>query len=171
MKQKISFALIFVGISIFAQRFGYVDTDYVLKNLPAYQQAQDRLNKQTEHWEVEITQHQSELDEMINALNNEKIILSEEKIKEREKEIVEKKKNIADLEQKRYGPKGDLISAQLSFIKPLQDQIYNAVNKVAKRRNYGFVFDKGNGDLILIFSDPKYDISEEVLKTLKENNK
>lgn len=168
MKLKISFIFLFAGIFIFAQRFGYVDTDYILKNLPAYNQAQERLEQQTQNWENEIAQHQSELDEMINTLNNEKIILSDEKVSEREKEILEKKNFIAELQQKRYGPKGDLINSQLNFIKPLQDQIYNAVNKVAKRRNYGFVFDKGNGDLILIFSDPKYDISQEVLKTLKE---
>lgn len=168
MKTKFCLLLLLISISSFAQRFGYVDTSYILKKLPSYLQAQERLNRQADSWEKEIENHKIELENMIVSLNNEKIILTKEKITEREEKIEAKRKAISELEQKYYGPEGELIKAQINYIKPIQNEIYNIVNQVAKRRNYSFIFDKGNGDLIMLYSDPKYDISEEVLRKLKE---
>lgn len=166
LKIKFFFLLIFFSVFTFAQRFGYVDTDYVLSNLPAYGNAQKQLETQANNWAQEIENLQSVLEQMRQELETERILLTKEKIKEKEDKIQEKKEEIKKLQVKRYGPDGDMINTRKKLVKPIQDQVYNAVNKVAKRRNYSFVFDKANGDLIMIYSDPKFDISEEVLKTL-----
>ncbi|MBV7441199.1 OmpH family outer membrane protein [Weeksellaceae bacterium TAE3-ERU29] len=166
LKYKIIPIFALISIFSFAQRFGYVDTDYVLENLPSYRTAQQQLQTQAENWAKEIENHQTQLEKMQQELEAERILLTKEKIQEREEKIVEKKEEIKKLQDKRYGPKGDMISSRMNLVKPIQDQVFNAVNKVAKKRNYSFIFDKANGDLIMLYSDPKYDISEEVLRTL-----
>ena len=166
LKYKIIPIFALISIFSFAQRFGYVDTGYVLENLPSYKTAQQQLQTQAENWAKEIENHQTQLEKMQQELEAERILLTKEKIQEREEKIVEKKEEIKKLQDKRYGPKGDMISSRMNLVKPIQDQVFNAVDKVAKRRNYSFVFDKANGDLIMLYSDPKYDISEEVLRTL-----
>ncbi|MRI62572.1 OmpH family outer membrane protein [Ornithobacterium rhinotracheale] len=166
LKFKFFSLLFFLSVVTFAQRFGYVDTDYVLSNLPAYANAQKQLENQALNWAKEIENQQGVLEQMSQELETERILLPKEKVQEREAKINEKREEIKKLQLKRYGPNGDMINARKNLVKPIQDQIYNAVDKVAKRRNYSFVFDKANGDLIMIYSDPKFDISEEVLKTL-----
>uniref|UniRef100_UPI0039A5381D OmpH family outer membrane protein n=1 Tax=Ornithobacterium rhinotracheale TaxID=28251 RepID=UPI0039A5381D len=166
LKFKLFFLLIFLSIFTFAQRFGYVDTDYVLSNLPSYASAQKQLETQALNWAKEIESHESVLEQMLQELESERILLPKEKVQEREQAIQAKREEINQLKIKRYGPEGDMINARRNLVKPIQDQVYNAVDKVAKRRNYSFIFDKANGDLIMIYSDPKFDISEEVLKTL-----
>lgn len=165
-KLKFFSLFLLLSASVFAQRFGYVDTDYVLESLPAYKNAQSKLELQAKNWAKEIENHQQELERMTLDFENEKILLTEEKIEEKEKEIAEKKQEIAKLQEQHYGPHGDMITSRKNLVKPIQDQIFNAVTKVAKKRKYGFIFDKANGDLTMLYSDPKYDISEEVLKTL-----
>lgn len=165
-KYKLIPIFLLLSCSIFAQRFGYVDTDYILENLPAYENAQSKLNLQSENWAKEIENHQNQLEEMVADFESEKILLTDEKIKERQDKITEKREEIIQLQEKRYGPNGDMINARKNLVKPIQDKIFNAVNKVAKKRNYSFIFDKANGDLVMLISDPKYDISEEVLKIL-----
>ncbi|MRJ07658.1 OmpH family outer membrane protein [Ornithobacterium rhinotracheale] len=166
LKFKFFSLLFFLSVVTFAQRFGYVDTDYVLSNLPAYANAQKQLENQALNWAKEIENQQGVLEQMSQELETERILLPKEKVQEREAKINEKREEIKKLQLKRYGPNGDMFNARKNLVKPIQDQIYNAVDKVAKRRNYSFVFDKANGDLIMIYSDPKFDISEEVLKTL-----
>lgn len=166
LKYKFFSLLILLSVLTFAQRFGYVDTEYVLSNLPAYANAQKQLENQALNWAKEIENQESVLGQMQQELETERILLTKEKIQEREELIKTKKEEINQLKIKRYGPQGDMINARRNLVKPIQDQVYNAVDKVAKRRNYSFVFDKANGDLIMIYSDPKFDISEEVLKTL-----
>lgn len=165
-KYKILSLFFFLSIITFAQRFGYVDTDYVLNNLPSYKKAQKQLDDQANNWAKEIEVMRDSLELMKQELDAERILLTKEKVEEREKLINEKKEEIKKLEDKRYGPNGDMISARINLVKPIQDQVFNAVDAVAKRRRYSFVFDKANGDLIMLYSDPKYDISEEVLKKL-----
>ena len=166
LKYKLIPIFALISILSFAQRFGYVDTDYVLENLPSYRTAQQQLQTQAENWAKEIENHQTQLDRMQQELEAERILLTKEKIQEREEKIIAKKEEIKKLQDKRYGPKGDMISTRINLVKPIQDRVFNAVNRVAKKRNYSFIFDKANGDLIMLYSDPKYDISEEVLRTL-----
>lgn len=171
MKKKILIVIALVlNVFAYAQRFGYVDTEYVLSNLPQYAQAQQRVSQQAERWKNEIQTHQSELEDMQLSFQTEKILLTKEQSAIKEEEIKEKRKLISDLQDRYYGKDGELMSIRRNLVKPIQDQVFNAVNTVAKKRKYSFVFDKG-ADLVMLYSDPKYDISEQVLKILNPKGK
>lgn len=165
--KKIVLFILFLGIALpaSAQRFGYVDTDYILQNLPEYNQAQQRLKTQTEQWNREIVNRQNNLDKIQADFLNEKVLLTEDQIKKQQEIIDTEQKEIKQLQEKRYGQSGDLIVLRKSLVKPIQDQIWIAVKEVAEKRNYGFIFDKGS-DLIMVYTDPKFDISREVLLQL-----
>lgn len=162
MKNILLLAFFTFTTLMFGQRFGYVDTDYVLKSLPQYADAQSRLDMQATNWATEIQNHKDNLDVMLTEFQSEKILLTKEQIAEREKQIEDKRLLIKNLQEKRYGPEGDLLNTRRNLVKPIQDQIWNAVKTVAERRKYSFVFDKGS-DLVMLYSDPKFDVSEEVL--------
>ena len=168
MKKWISFIALFFGLAsvTFAQKFCYVDSEYILENLPEYTTSQSRLKSQTESWQKEIEQKQENLAKLQAEFEAEKILLTAEQVKEQEKKLAEEIQAVKSLQDKRYGPTGDLVNLRRSMVKPLQDQIYNATKEVADKRGYSFVFDKGS-DLIMIYTDPKFDISREVLQTLK----
>ena len=159
-----------LAVDSFGQRFGYVDTDYILNSLPQYAEAQQRLDAQAGNWAQEITNHQATLENMLSEFQSEKILLTKEQITEREKQIEDQRNRIAALQEQRYGQNGDLVSVRRNLVKPIQDQIWNAVKIVAERRKYSFVFDKGS-DLVMLYSDPKYDISEEVLRMVLPEGK
>jgi len=162
--------VLFIGLSaqISAQRFGYVDTDFILENLPQYTQAQQRLKTQTEQWNQEIQNRQQAVEKRNADFLNEKVLLTEEQIQKEQEDIDFEIKAIQELQEKRYGQGGDLIKLRISLVKPIQDQVWTAVKTVAERRNYGFIFDKGS-DLIMVYTDPKFDISREVLLQLNPN--
>lgn len=169
MKNLILFILFFgVTLPLSAQRFGYVDTDYILENLPQYNQAQQRLKTQTEQWNQEIQNRQETLNKRQADFLNEKVLLTEDQIKKEQNEIDTELAEIQQLQEKRYGQEGDLIKLRKALVKPIQDQVWIAVKEVAERRNYGFIFDKGS-DLIMVYTDPKFDISREVLLQLNPN--
>lgn len=154
--------LLISTVSLQAQRFGYVDTDFILKNLPQYNQAQQTLQSQTKQWNKEIQNRQEALDQKQADFLNEKVLLTDEQIKSEQEEINFEIEELKRLQEKRYGQEGDLIRLRKSIVKPIQDQIWIAVKQVAEKRNYGFIFDKGS-DLIMVYTDPKFDISREVL--------
>lgn len=164
-KMKNIFLIIVLSLSasLFGQRFGYVDTEYVLNSLPQYADAQQRLDAQANNWANEIQSHNEELEAMLLEFQNEKILMTKEQIADKETEIAEKRLLIKELQEQRYGPNGDMLNVRRNLVKPIQDQIWNAVKTVAERRKYSFVFDKGS-DLVMLYSDPTYDISEEVLR-------
>ena len=170
MKNSIVIFFFLICTSMFGQRFGYVDTDYVLNSLPQYADAQQRLDMQANNWATEIENHNEQLEVMLTEFQNEKILLTKDQVVEREAEIAEKRQTIKALQAQRYGPNGDMLSVRRNLVKPIQDQIWNAVKTVAERRKYSFVFDKGS-DLVMLYSDPKYDISEEVLRMVLPEGK
>ncbi|WP_313374897.1 OmpH family outer membrane protein [Chishuiella sp.] len=172
MKKWSSFIILFLGFAsfTFAQRFCYVDSQYILENLPEYTSSQSKLKSQTESWQKEIGLRQENFAKLQAEFEAEKILLTPDQLKEQEKKIQDEAKSIKSLQDKRYGPNGDLISLRRSVVKPLQDQIYNATKEVADKRGYSFVFDKGS-ELIMIYTDPKFDISKEVLETLRPDLK
>lgn len=172
MKKWISFIALFFGLAsfTFAQRFCYVDSQYILENLPEYTSSQSKLKSQTDSWQKEIEQKQENLAKLQAEFEAEKILLTAEQVKEQEKKLAEEITAVRVLQDKRYGPNGDLVNLRRSMVKPLQDQIYNATKEVADKRGYSFVFDKGS-DLIMIYTDPKFDISREVLHTLRPDLK
>lgn len=169
MKNLILTILFFtLALPVSAQRFGYVDTDYILENLPQYTQAQQRLKAQTEQWNQEIQNRQETLKKRQADFMNEKVLLTEEQAKKEQEDLDFEAKQILELQEKRYGQDGDLIRLRKSLVKPIQDQVWAAVKEVAEKRNYGFVFDKAS-DLIMVYTDPKFDISREVLLKLNPN--
>ena len=170
MKSSFLIVLVILSANMFGQRFGYVDTDYILNSLPQYAEEQQRLDMQAVNWASEIQNHNEELEGLLMEFQNEKILLTKDQITERETQISEKRALIKQLQEQRYGPNGDMLSVRRNLVKPIQDQIWNAVKTVAERRKYSFVFDKGS-DLVMLYSDPKYDISEEVLRMVLPEGK
>lgn len=162
--------LLFFGLSLSlnAQRFAYVDTDYILQNLSQYNQAQRTLQSQTQQWNQEIQNRQEALAKKQADFLNEKVLLTDEQIAKEQSEIDEEYKAIQELQEQRYGQDGDLVRLRRSLVKPIQDQVWIAIKQVAEKRNYSFIFDKGS-DLIMVYTDPKFDISREVLLTLDPN--
>ena len=169
--KKLLFGLIFVLFSttLFAQRYAFVDSDYILNNIPAYKAAQDKLNKLSLDWQKEIEAGYTEVEKIIKEFNTEKILLTDEMIKQRETEIYAMEKAVKDLQHRFFGPKGELFVKRQELIKPIQDEIYNVIKDIAEKGNYAIIFDTAAGATIL-FTDPKFDKSDEVLEKLGYKN-
>lgn len=149
----------------FAQRYAVIDTRYILSKLPEYKNAQEKLDAFSIQWQQEIDQKQVLLDQLYRNFEAEKLMLSDELIKKREDEIFNKEKELRDLQKKRFGFEGDLFKRRQELVKPIQDRVYNAVQKLAVARQYDLVLDKSEG-ITIIFADPKLDRSDDVLKEL-----
>lgn len=153
------------GINATAQKYAFVDSDFILSKIPDYAQAQKQLNQMSEQWQGEIESLFSEANALERALNAEKILLTDEMISKREEDIKKKRAEARGLQQQYFGPEGELFKKRQELIKPIQDQVYNAVQSVAKKRKYDIVFDKSSG-LIMLYTNPRADISDEVLDNL-----
>ncbi len=147
-----------------AQKFAYVDSKYILENIPDYKLAQEKLNKLSQEWQKEIEDKFAEIREMQEAYDAEKILLTDDMKQQRETDIARKKTLVKDLQKQRFGVDGDLFKKRQELVKPLQDQIYSAIKDIAGT-TYAIVFDKANHSNIL-FANPKYDKSDDVLKRM-----
>ena len=167
MKKLLLFSLLVVGLcfSSSAQRYAIVDTKYILDKLPDYKQAQKQLDQTSSQWQKEIEDKQAVLDKMYKDYEGEQAMLSEDLKKKREDELFNKEKEVRDLQRKRFGFEGDLFKKRQELIKPVQDKVYNAIQKLAVNRMYDFILDKSEG-ITVIFADPKLDKSDDVLKEL-----
>lgn len=166
--KKIIFALLmscFSALSISAQKFAYVDTEYILAALPEYKSSQQQLDRISLQWQKEIELKFAEIDKMYNDFQAESILLSDDMKKKREEEIIDKEKAAKELQKQRFGKGGDLLKRRQELIKPVQDKIYNAIKDIATTKNYAVVFDKSS-DLTMLFTNPKYDISDQILESL-----
>ena len=148
-----------------AQRYAIVDTKYILEKIPDYKEAQKSLDAVSEQWQKEIDQKQVELDRMYRNFEAEQVMLSDDLKKKREDELFMREKELRDMQRKRFGFEGDLFKKRQELVKPLQDKVYTAIQKVAVNRQYDFILDKSEG-ITVIFADPKLDKSEDVLKEL-----
>lgn len=148
-----------------AQRYAIIDTRYILEKIPEYKDANAKLEETAEAWQKEIDLLQSELDKMYRQLDAERAMLTPELLKKREDEIFNKEKQVRDLQRKRFGFEGDYFRKKQELVKPIQDKVYNAVQKLATERMYDFILDKSEG-ITVIFADPKLDKSDDVLKIL-----
>ncbi len=157
--------IIFAGSSAIAQKLGYVDTDYILKNIPEYQDAQTEIDDLSKLWQREIEEQYAEVDRLYKAYQTDAVLLPEELRKKREQEIVDFEKQVKALQRKRFGPEGDLFSKRQELIRPIQEKVFNAIEDIARKKNYGFIFDKAGGPVIM-YVDPRNDISDEVLDQL-----
>ncbi len=148
-----------------AQRYAIIDTKYILDKLPEYKQADIKIQQVANQWQKELDDMQAELDKMYKNFDAEQFMLSEELKKKRETELFNKEKDLRDLQKKRFGYEGDLFKERQRLVKPIQDKVYNAIQKMAVARNYDFVLDKSEG-ITVIFADPKLDKSDDVLREL-----
>lgn len=162
----ITAALLIAAImGAFAQRYCVIDTKYILESIPDYSDAQKKLDAIADQWQKEIDAKFQEVDRMYKSYQAEQVMLTQELKAKREDEIVAKEKEAKDLQKQRFGYEGDLFKKREELVKPIQDKIYNAVQKLAASRMYDFVLDKSGG-ITVIFADPKLDKSEEILKSL-----
>ena len=157
-------SLAFVAISN-AQRYAVIDSKYILEKLADYKTSQTKLDLVSVQWQLEIEKKQIELDKMYKDYDAEQVMLSNELKKKREDELFNREKEVRDLQKKRFGFEGDLFKIRQELIKPIQDRVYVAIQKLAIERSYDFILDKSEG-ITVIFADPKLDKSDEVLKFL-----
>lgn len=157
--------LIFASANISAQRYAIIDTKYILDKMPEYKDADKRLSETSGQWQKEIDDKQAQLNQMYHNYDAEQVMLSDDLKKKREDQLFNMEKEIRDLQKKRFGFEGDLFKERQKLVKPVQDKVYNAIQKMAVNRGYDFVLDKSEG-ITVIFADPKLDKSEEVLKEL-----
>lgn len=150
----------------FAQKTAYVDTEYILNKIPAYKEAQKQIDDLTKQWQKEIEERHLSLDAYYKQYQIDKVLLSNDMKQKREQEILDKEKELKELQKKRFGPEGDRFKKEQELIKPIQDEIYNAIKEIATAQNYGFIFDAASSSLSLLYTDIKYDISDEILKKL-----
>lgn len=148
-----------------AQRYAIIDSKYILDKLPEYKDAQKLLDQFSEQWQQEIDQKQALMDKMYKDYDAERVMLTEVLQKKREDELYNKEKELRDLQKKRFGFEGDLFRKRQELIKPIQDKVYNAVQKLAVERQYDFILDKSEG-ITVIFADPKLDKSADILRNL-----
>jgi outer membrane protein len=148
-----------------AQKFALVDMEYVLKNIPAYERANEQLNQVSKKWQAEVEALNTEASTMYKNYQNEVVFLSQEQKKTKQDQIVAKEKEAADLKKKYFGPEGELFKKRESLMTPIQEEIYNAVKEIADLRGYSLVVDRAS-DTGIIYGSPKIDISQEVLQKL-----
>ena len=176
MKNKVLFllTLVFVlSLSIHAQRgvrIAYIDTEYILENVPEYQEATAQLNAKADKWKNEIGAKLGVIEQKRKDLSNEKALLTKELIDEREEDIAFEEKEILDYQQKRFGPNGDLFIQKKQLMQPIQDQIFAAVQDLAASRKYDFIFDKSS-DAVMLFSAKQFDLSEQILRGITRSSK
>ncbi len=167
MKKICLFAvsLVLATLAVQAQRYAIVDTKFILDKMPEYKEAQKQLDAISAQWQKEIDAKQAALDKMYKDYEAEQVMLSDTLKKKREDELFNREKEVRDLQRKRFGFEGDLFKKRQELVKPIQDKVYNAIQKIAVNRMYDFILDKSEG-ITVIFADPKLDKSEDVLKEL-----
>lgn len=165
--KRIFFVALFLsfGVLAFSQRYAIIDTKYILDKLPEYKDAQKKLDDVAAGWQKEIDDMDQDLKRMYKDYDAEQVMLSDELKKKREDQLFVKEKTLRDLQRQRFGFEGDLFKRRGELIKPVQDKVYNAVQKLAAARGYDFILDKSEG-ITVIFADPKLEKSEDVLKEL-----
>jgi outer membrane protein len=154
-----------ISLSSRAQKFAYVDSQYILDNIPEFAEAQAQLDELSNQWQKEIDAKFSDVDKMYKEFQAQAVLLPEDMKKKKEQEIIDAEKEAKNLQKTRFGKDGDLFKKRQEFVKPIQEKIYNAIQDIATSSNYSVIFDKG-GSLTILFANPKYDISDEVLDKL-----
>jgi len=171
MKKILLIALLAVAVSSNsnAQKYAIIDTKFILSKMPEYVDADKKLQQVSEQWQKEIDGLQAELNNMYKNYDAEQYMLSDDLKKKREDELFNKEKELRDLQKKRFGYEGDLFKERERIVKPIQDKVYNAVQKMAVAHGYDFVLDKSEG-ITIIFADPKLDRSNDILQQLGIKN-
>ncbi len=162
------FFSVLISLAAFGQKFAYVDSDYILSNIPDYAKATQEIDDLSVKWQKEVELKFQEIDQLYKKYQADQPLLTAEMKTKRENEIVQKEKEAKDLQKKRFGTDGDLFKKRQELIRPIQDKIYNAIEKRAADKNFTFVFDR-NDNVGIMYADPKVDISDDVLKDMGYN--
>ncbi|MDB5205908.1 MAG: OmpH family outer membrane protein [Flavisolibacter sp.] len=165
--KKFLFVICFLSFGIlgFTQRYAIIDTKYILDKMPEYKTAQKQLDDIAATWQKEIDGAQVELDKMYKDFDAEQVMLSDDLKQKRQDQLFTKEKTLRDLQRKRFGFEGDLFKKRQELVKPVQDKVFNAVQKLAVQRGYDFILDKSEG-ITVIFADPKLEKSDDVIREL-----
>lgn len=163
-------ALAIVAIILFAgtasaQKFALVDMEYILKNIPAYEMANEQLNQISQRWQKEVEAKAKESQTLYNNFKSDMVFLTDDQKSKKEAEIVAKEKEVTELRYKYFGPEGELFKKRQTLVKPIQDDVYNAIKKVSEEKGYQVIFDRASSQDI-VFASPKIDVSNEVLAKL-----
>ena len=168
-KNLIQLSLVMVAFlmvsAVSAQKYAYIDSEYILSNVPEYQDAQNQMDELSEKWQKEIEAKFLEIDNLYKKYQADVVLLPADMKKKREDEIINMEKEVKQFQQDKFGQEGALFKKRQELIKPIQDKIYNALEELAKSKNYSFIFDRSNGASIM-YADPKNDISDDVLDEL-----
>ena len=165
--KKLLFAFVFIfGTAfVFGQKYAYIDSDFILASVPEYKEAKDKLDKLADRWTKEIEERYEVLKLKKDNFAREEVLLPTEEKTKRKEEIEKLETEVLELQKMRFGVSGDYFQKRQELIKPIQDRVFDAMQKVASKRNYSFVFDKANQSN-LVYADNKLDISDEVLKEM-----
>lgn len=171
MKKPILFMILLFAVSMTAgaQKFALVDMEYILKNIPAYERANEQLNQASMKWQSEVEKIAQDAQTLYKNYQSEAVFLSEEQKGQKEEEIVAKEKEASELRRQYFGPEGELFKMRESLMQPIQDEIYNAVKEISEQKDYSVVVDRASATSI-IFASPRIDISNEVLTKLGYSN-
>jgi len=165
-KKVIMVLLLIASTSMaYSQKFAYVDTEYILDNIPEYKEAQQELDKLSIEWQKQLERRYSEIDKMYKNYQAEQILLTEEMKTKREDEIIKKEKAAKEYQKSKFGVNGELFQKRKEFVKPIQDKVYKAISALANSKALGVVFDKSSA-LTMLYTNSKYNISDAVLKKL-----
>ncbi|MEH6537964.1 MAG: OmpH family outer membrane protein [Psychroserpens sp.] len=176
MKSKVLFLVTILSLMSFVSnaqrgvRIGYIDTEYILQNIPEYQEANSQLDQKVQQWKTEIELRLAGIDSKKKQLNSESVLLTKELYEERMEDISFEEAEILDYQQKRFGPNGDLMIQKQQLIQPIQDQIFGAVQEIAGGKKYDFIFDK-SADVVMLFSAERFDLSELVIRSITRSSK
>ncbi len=167
MKKILALAILATvfGASTHAQKFAFVDSDYILRNIPSYMAAQEELDNLSENWESVIKKEYEVIEEMYKSYKAERVLLSDEMRQEREENIIEKENEVKALQQQYFGPEGDLFKKREELVRPIQDAVYKSVRELTAEGGYAIIFDTSSGASIL-YSNPRYDMSDEILQKM-----
>jgi outer membrane protein len=158
--------LLLAGMSTFAQKFAYVDSEYILKHLPEYKSAQTQMDALAQQWQKQADNNFAELDKMYNAYQADQVLLTDDMRKRRENEIIEKEKAAKEFQRVKFGPDGDLFQSRVKLLKPIQEKVSKTIADYAKGKMLDFVFDKSSEATMMIYSNTSYDISNDVITRL-----
>jgi outer membrane protein len=161
--------ILLTSSAAFAQKYAFVDTEYIRKNIPAFTTAQEQLDKLSKQWEKEVADGYAVVEQMYKSYQNESVLLAQDYKTKREEAIIAKEKEMKDLQNKYFGMQGELFKKREELVKPIQDEILKAIKEIAVDGSYAVIFDSAAGGNIL-FANPKYDISDQVLEKLGYKN-
>lgn len=155
--------LICTSFGAFAQKFAYVDSEYILKHLPEYKSALSQLDGLSKQWQQQIDNNFTEIDKMYKAYQADQVLLTDDMRKRRENDIIEKEKQAKEFQRGKFGPDGELFQYRTKLLKPIQEKVADAIAQIAKSKYFDFIFDKSSESTMMIYASSNYDLSNDVI--------